>query len=76
MTLVLTTLAVSALCMMGLALGMLMQREGLQRSCGGTVDYVDGRFVREACGTCKLRGHALCPKDEGKAAPEDCADDA
>jgi hypothetical protein len=61
--LVLFTLAICAVSGLGLGAGLWLRGQGLSRSCGGTVVWEDGRFVRESCGACKARGERTCPDD-------------
>lgn len=66
MQLVVVTVVICGMCLAGLGLGLLMRRGGLEGSCGGSVEYVEGRFVKKACGTCAKRT-TTCPREGAEA---------
>jgi len=58
----LLTLALFALCMMGMGIGALLQGRFLRGSCGGP-EVLGGDGEALSCGACPKQERDLCPTD-------------
>lgn len=56
------TLGIFALCMTGMALGLILSNRALSGSCGGVMN-ADGEEV-VSCGVCSKKEAELCPSDD------------
>jgi len=59
---ILITMAMFALCMAGLGVGLMLQGRELQGSCGGVVDQHGDDLV--SCGVCSKKEADVCPSDD------------
>ena len=59
----LLTIGVFAICMTGLAVGILFSNRGLRGSCGGA-EVVGGESDAISCGACPKQEAEICPSDD------------